>query len=190
MDEEVVEILEEVFPSEEDIISDDEETNDIEQPEDDGTIPDVPEDSGDAGGDTSPEEVEAADEVLPDENDIIDDEEENDLTEPEPAAEDEPEPQPIVPNTATLPTIGSVEAGDRVIIALINGEAVVLGGVGSGDISNINLDFVRQLASENSNSLDRTNERFNEFSETFNDLSDVVNENSSALENLANSVNT
>ena len=124
-------IIEQVFTDDEDVVNDLEETNEIDEPEADPSIPTEDEDTGE-GGDSSPVVVIDGDSVEPDEEDIINDDEDNDLTEPE-IAVDEEEVEPIVSNEEELPTIGNVEAGDRVMIALINGEATVLGTVGSGD---------------------------------------------------------
>lgn len=131
------EYLDIIFPDDEDIINDLEETNDIEQPDDDPTVPEEDADSGQITDQTPIVEAPVldADRVEPDEEDVIYAVEENDLTEAAVSVEDEPD-EPIIDNIETLPTIGSVKEGDRVMIALVNGEATVIGVVGSGD--NIN----------------------------------------------------
>ena len=130
-DEILVGMIDEVFEQAEDVINDLEETNEIEQPADDSTIPEEDTDSGQASDDT-PETVQAGDLVEPDEEDIITEQQENDLTEYAVTVQ-ESQVTPIIENQSTLPTIGNVEAGDRVMIALINGQPTVLGTVGSGD---------------------------------------------------------
>ena len=50
---EIVGMINEVFSDDEDIINDLAETNTIEEPDNDPTIPDADTDSGDSGGDTS-----------------------------------------------------------------------------------------------------------------------------------------
>ena len=133
MDEtiETVGIIEQVFTEDEDVVNNLVETNIIDEPDADPTIPTEDQDTG-GGGDSSPVTVIDGDSVEPDEEDIINSVEDNDLTEPE-IAVDAPEVTPIVSNEEVLPTIGNVSSGDRVMIALINGEATVLGTVGSGD---------------------------------------------------------
>ena len=121
-------IIKEVFPSKEDIINDDAETNVIEEPEEDPTIPTEDEDTGE-GGSGLPVQMELGNTIKPDSNDIIWPIEEIELDEPEVEA-DEYEVEPVVSNQALLPTLGAVAQGDRVVIALVNGEATVIGTVG------------------------------------------------------------
>lgn len=54
----------------------------------------------------------------------------------------------MVANQAVLPTLGAVAQGDRCIIALINGEATVIGTVGSGDAQNARISAVEQVAGD------------------------------------------
>lgn len=146
MEEEVTitENLDEVYLSEEEVVNDLQETNEIIEPDDDPTVP-TQDDGQSATPDATPIEIGVIAEVLPDDGDTISETETNDLTEAEIAVEAE-EVQPVINNTATLPTIGHVSEGERVMVALINGEATVLGTVGSGDaqvtrISNLETDY-------------------------------------------------
>lgn len=123
--------IEEVFTNDEDVVNDLEETNVIEEPEDNPEIPEEDKDFGE-GGDTSEETIVDDDIIEPDEEDIINTVEENDLTE-YPIAVDEEKVEPIITNVETLPTIGNIKNGDKVMIALVNGEPTILGSVGSGD---------------------------------------------------------
>lgn len=129
--DEILGMIDEVFEQDQDIINDLEETNEIDQPADDDSIPDADEDTG-GSGDATPESVQKGDTVEPDAEDIIDENETQDLTEYDVAVE-ESEPTPIIENQSNLPTIGNVQQGDRVMIALINGQPTVIGTVGSGD---------------------------------------------------------
>ena len=129
-----------------------EEDNVIEEPEDDPQIPTEDQDSGE-GGEQLPIEVTTIDEVEPDEEDVLNPDEENDLTEPEVAAEGYT-PQPLVSNELTLPTIGSVKQGERVMIALINGEPTVIGTVGSGDANKTFTNYLDGRVSENTTALE------------------------------------
>lgn len=133
MDEELelVELLEEVYVSDEEDVNDEEEDNIIEEPDEDPSIPDYDQDSGEET-DQTPEEIELGDTVEPDEDDIIDEVEEEDIEEPATTAQEE-EVTPVISNTETLPAIGHINAGDRVMVALVGGEATVIGTVGSGD---------------------------------------------------------
>ena len=128
------EIYDVIFPDDEDVINDLEETNDIEEPDDDASIPEEDKDNGEATDTSAVVEapVLASDIVEPDAEDVIYSVEENDLSETEITVEDEPE-EAIISNVETLPTIGNVKEGDRVMIALVNGEATVIGTVGKGD---------------------------------------------------------
>lgn len=139
-------VIKEVFPSQEDIINDDVETNIIEEPEEDPSIPTKDEDSG-QGGAGLPVQMALGDAVEPDSNDIIWPTEEIELNEPEVQAE-EYNVEPVVSNQATLPTLGAVNQGDRCIIALVNGEATVIGTVGSGDAQNARISAVEQVAGD------------------------------------------
>lgn len=139
-------VIKEVFPSQEDIINDDVETNIIEEPEEDPSIPTKDEDSG-QGGAGLPVQMALGDVVEPDSNDIIWPTEEIELNEPEVQAE-EYNVEPVVSNQATLPTLGAVNQGDRCIIALVNGEATVIGTVGSGDAQNARISAVEQVAGD------------------------------------------
>ena len=128
------EIYDIIFPDDEDIINDLEETNDIEEPDDDASIPEEDKDKGEATDTSAVVEAPAlaSDIVEPDAEDVIYSVEENDLSEAEITVEDEPE-EAIISNVDILPTIGNVKEGDRVMIALVNGEATVIGTVGKGD---------------------------------------------------------
>lgn len=63
-------IIKEVFPSEEDVINEEEETNIIEQPEDDPSIPTADEDAGE-GGSGLPVQMDLVGRIEPDTDDII-----------------------------------------------------------------------------------------------------------------------
>ena len=128
------EIYDVIFPDDEDVINDLEETNIIEEPDDDASIPEEDKDNGEATDTSAVVEAPTlvSDIVEPDAEDVIYSVEENDLSEAEITVEDEPE-EAIISNVETLPTIGNVKEGDRVMIALVNGEATVIGTVGKGD---------------------------------------------------------
>lgn len=139
-------VIKEVFPSQEDIVNNEVETNIIEEPEEDPTIPTEDADSGE-GGAGLPVQMEFAGRIEPDSNDIIWPVEEIELNEPAVVAE-EYNIEPVVSNQATLPTLGAVKTGERCIIALINGEATVIGTVGSGDAQNARIAAVEQVAGD------------------------------------------
>ena len=139
MEEETLGIIEEVFPSDEDVINDLPETNDIEEPEDDPTIPTEDQDTGDPGGDTTPIEMELGELIEPDSGDVVSASEDIVLEDEEVVAE-EHETTPLLTNIESLPTIGHVQEGDRVMIALVGGEPTVLGTVGSGDAQQAAID--------------------------------------------------
>lgn len=139
-------VIKEVFPSQEDIVNNEVETNIIEEPEEDPTIPTEDADSGE-GGAGLPVQMEFANRIEPDSNDIIWPVEEIELNEPAVVAE-EYNVEPVVLNQATLPTLGAVKTGERCIIALINGEATVIGTVGSGDAQNARIAAVEQVAGD------------------------------------------
>lgn len=143
--------IDELYTEDLDEISQDED-NIIEEPEDDPQIPTEDQDSGE-GGEQLPIEVTTIDEVEPDEEDVLNPDEENDLTEPEVAAEGYT-PQPLVSNELTLPTIGSVKQGERVMIALVNGEPTVIGTVGSGDANKTFTNYLDGRVSENTTALE------------------------------------
>lgn len=128
--DEIIEYGDELFLEDDDVVSD-VETDIIEEPDDDNSIPEEDTDTGYAAGDTSEVVMELADYIPADENDIIGSEDE-DITEYETTVEDE-EVEPINDNQALLPCIGSVSEGDRVMIALVDGEATVIGVAGWGD---------------------------------------------------------
>lgn len=138
-------IIKEVFASPEDVINDELE-NVIVEPAEDPTIPTEDEDSGE-GGAGLVADISLGDTVEPDSTDIIWPIEDIELNEPAVAAE-QYEPEPIVSNQALLPTLGAVQEGDRVIIALINGEATVIGTVGSGDAQNARIATIEQVAGD------------------------------------------
>lgn len=139
MEEETLGIIEEVFPSDEDVINNLPATNDIEEPEDDPTIPTVDQDTGDPGGDTTPIVMELGERIEPDSGDVVS-ATENIVLEDEEVVAEEQEVTPLLTNIESLPTIGHVQEGDRVMIALVGGEPTVLGTVGSGDAQQETLD--------------------------------------------------
>lgn len=137
-------IIEEVFAGDLEVINDLAETNVIESPEDDPSVPTRDTDEG-AAYDSTPIEVGVLESVSPDPEDTISAVEDEYLPQPETVAE-EGEVTPTVSNQTTLPALGHVEAGDRVMVALVNGEATVLGTLGSGDaqvtrIANLESDY-------------------------------------------------
>ena len=100
------------------------------------------------------------DEVEKDSYDIdIEGAETNDLTEP-PIAIESYEPKVVLTNEETLPTIGNVQEGDRVMIALIGGEPTVLGTVGSGDRQQLKIDQTAMLADHANTVAGNTNQYF------------------------------
>ena len=153
MDEEL-NIIDEVFPSDGEIINDLPEDNVFEEPEDDPQIPTQDNTDGTPTDDTPTLPVEIIDEVLPDEGDVINPTEDVVLEEPETVAQEQ-EVEPVISNTASIPTIGHVREGDRLMVTLVNGEPTVLGTLGSGDemhqrISVIEADYIKaeQLEAE------------------------------------------
>lgn len=154
MDDEILNPLEEdvyqnintVFTTDDDDVNDLEPTDDIEEPEDDPSIPDETTDDGEGGEAGSGADAENIDDIEPNELDDVNDlEEENDLTEYDVAVEETPV-EPLISNTEELPSIGNIQQGERVMIALINGEATVLGTVGSGDRQQAQINQVEQVA--------------------------------------------
>lgn len=139
-------IIEEVWPSDDDIVNDLAETEDLSEPEDDGSIPTEDADSGEET-DATPAESGALDTVDPDPDDIISAIEDVVLDEPEIVAEDR-EVTPINDNQVSLPTIGHIEQGDRVLVTVIGGEATVVGTVGSGDTIKESAENAEVLATE------------------------------------------
>lgn len=87
------------------------------------------------------------DTVEPDPDDIISDTENVELEESEILAEDQ-EVEPINDNQVTLPTIGHIEQGDKVLVTVIGGEATVVGTVGSGDTIKESAENAETLATE------------------------------------------
>lgn len=154
MDDEILNPLEEdvyqnintVFTTDDDDVNDLEPTDDIEEPEDDPSIPDETTDDGEGGEAGSGADAENIDEIEPNELDDVNDlEEENDLTEYDVAVEETPV-EPLISNTEELPSIGNIQQGERVMIALINGEATVLGTVGSGDRQQKQIQNIADIA--------------------------------------------
>lgn len=137
-------IIEEVFAGDLEVINDLAETNVIESPDDDPSVPTRDADEGETQ-DATPIVGGVLESVSPDPEDTISAVEDEWLPQPETVAEEE-EVTPTVSNQTTLPALGHVEAGDRVMVALVNGEATVLGTLGSGDaqvtrIANLESDY-------------------------------------------------
>lgn len=147
MEEEVLGIIKEVFPTDDEVINDLTETDVIESPDDDPTIPTEDQDTGDAGGDTSPITMDFGGLIEPDSTDVISEVEDIELYEPATVAEEEEE-VPLITNVETLPTIGAVKQGERVMIALVNGEPMVIGTVGSGDSQQAMIDNAETMAQQ------------------------------------------
>ena len=147
MEEEVLGIIEEVFPTDDEVINDLAETDVIESPDDDPSIPTEDQDTGDAGGDTTPIVMDFGGLIESDSTDVISEVEDIELNEPATVAEEEEE-VPLITNVETLPTIGAVKQGERVMIALVNGEPTVIGTVGSGDSQQAMIDNAETMAQE------------------------------------------
>ena len=132
-EDEIIDIDDEIAIDEtEDDVNDLEETNVIDEPAYDPTIPDVTEDDGTPEDPTAPEDIEVAEGLDNDTDDIIDADETNDLTEYEIAVEEQ-EVEPLIDNQVVVSTIGNVQEGERVMLAMVDGELTVVGTVGSGD---------------------------------------------------------
>ena len=146
--EEFLQLGEEVEVDEVDVLDEnDEETDDIEEPDDDETIPDDDEDDTGAEYDSTPVTIQAAEEEEQDENDIVDedDEEDEDLTEYETVVEEEDDPEPLVSNVAEMPCLGAIQEGDRVMIAIVNGEPCAVGAEGASDAIVADLGVFKNL---------------------------------------------
>ena len=139
-------VITRVFEEDEDIINDLPVTDQIVEPDEDPTIPREDEDTGE-GGTAGDEDVSEGNAVAPDVEDVINDDVSEDLSQGQTTAEEQ-ERVPIISNIETLPTIGNVSAGDRVMIALVNGQATVVGVVGSGDRMNDRVTEVQAVAGD------------------------------------------
>lgn len=144
MDENIIiGIQDQIFTDQTDIISAT-ESNEIDQSSYDPTIPTVDDDYTREGSSSLPVSITTDDRVYASQDDIIGGQEEQELYSVPIIAQEE-EVEPIISNQDNLNTIGNVAAGDKVMIALVNGQATVLGTVGSGDRQQRQIDGLKTM---------------------------------------------